>query len=234
MLRIPRIALARTSRGRRDSARGHTGSVGTELRPLLRGLAKLATIVLAAGLAGTLAGIGLAKLSGNDGGETSTAPVAAATTAQTPTTAASPPAGAQSQPAQPTTEGSAIADPAPAAGGDSASLRVDVLSARLTLASPKSDRSSVVAQVRVTNPGSRSVVLDPPMLVSDANAFRLDAGGGADAGSLLGTLAAGASATGLLRFTPSSKVTRRLVADPNAQLRIAGRTVTLKLTRQSR
>lgn len=201
-----------------------------ELRPLLHGLAKLAAIVLAAGLGGTLVGIGLAKLSGNDGGGTSAAPVAAATTAQTTTTAASPPAGAQRLPAQPST----IADPAPAAAGDFDALRVDVLSARLTLASPTSDRSSVVAQVRVTNPGGRSVALDPPMLVSEGNAFRLDADGGADAGSLLGTLAAGASATGLLRFTPSSKVTRRLVADPNAQLRIAGRTVALKLTAQLR
>jgi hypothetical protein len=46
---------------------------------------------------------------------------------------------------------------------------------------------------------------------------------------LLTPIAAGASATGRLRFTTATSVTQRLLAKPIAHLRIADRTVELAL-----
>ena len=55
----------------------------TDPTALLRGLAKLVAVVVAAGLAGAGLGIALAKLSGNDGGATAELPVTASATTAT-------------------------------------------------------------------------------------------------------------------------------------------------------
>ena len=68
-----------------------------------------------------------------------------------------------------------------------------------------------------------------PVLLSGAEEVALGSAARAAAAPLLRSLAAGDSATGTLRFTTPGAVAQRLSAAPRARLRVAKRTVVLKL-----
>ena len=191
---------------------------------LLRGLAKFVAVVVAAGLAGALLGIGLAKLSGDeDSGAAALAPTtatigggAADTTQTVPTeteTTTAPRTQTQTRPT--TTPKRSFLVP-----------RVQVLSARLV---SLEGEAGVTVRVRVTNRGSRPLKMTGPVLKSRTDEVALDDVGGA-ARPLLRTLAPDESATGTLRFSTSPAMTQRLTDNPGARLRIATRTITIKLT----
>jgi len=193
---------------------------------LLRGLAKLVAVVVAAGLAGALIGIGLAKLSGDeDSGAAALAPTtatigggAADTTQTVPTeteteTTTAPRTQTQTQPT--TTPKRSFLVP-----------RVQVLSARLI---PAEGEDGVTARVKVTNRASRPLKMTGPVLISGEDEIPLDDVDAA-ARPLLRTLAPDKSATGTLRFSTSPAMTQRLTDNPGARLRIATRTITIKLT----
>jgi len=177
-----------------------------DLETLLRGLAKFVGVVVVAGLVGAGVGIGLAKLSGNNGGDETQALPAAASASTTATVAPSTPAPAGSS--------------APS---------VEVLSALLGRRSRSTGRALVAVRVRVTNGGGRSLAVGEPVLLSERDevALNVDA---SSAGSLLRILAPGARAAGTLRFTLESAIAQRIAASPAAQLRIAGRVVAVRLT----
>ena len=104
--------------------------------------------------------------------------------------------------------------------------------ASATLGTPSGSGGTALATVRltVTNRYTKALPLKTPAVISGDDRVPLDSDAKDAAGDLLGTLAAGASATGELRFTLPRAVARRLAASPTAKLRIAGRTVALKLT----
>lgn len=191
---------------------------------LLRGLAKFVAVVVAAGLAGALIGIGLAKLSGDeDSGAAALAPTtptigggAADTTQTVPTeteTTTAPRTQTQTQPT--TTPKRSFLVP-----------RVQVLSARLVAVEGE---DGVTVKVKVTNRASRPLKMTGPVLISGEDEIPLDDVDAA-ARPLLRTLAPDKSATGTLRFSTSPAVTQRLTDNPGARLRIATRTITIKLT----
>jgi hypothetical protein len=194
---------------------------------LLRGLAKLIAVVVLAGLAGALIGIGLARLSGNDG--TDAGPVLPVTTSATiasttPTAARETTTGTMSTA---TTAGTtAPRTTAAASGGDYRIPRVQVLSAQNITATGK---PRVIAKIRVTNRGRRPLTLTAPVLISISDEMPLDAARD-QARPLLRPIAPSASATGTLRFSTPPAIAKRLTANPGARLRIAKRTLILKLT----
>jgi hypothetical protein len=192
-------------------------------RTLLRGLAKFVAVVLAAGLAGAGIGIVLAKLSGNDGGDTPALPAAAsATSAQAaPTTQAQPPPPSAAR--TETTPSSVAKDTTPS---------VRVLSALLGRQSYSTGRALVAARVRLTNRARRPLVVGSPALLSGQDEVPPNAPASSAATSFPRTVAPGASATGTLRFTISPEIAQRLNADlAAARLRIAKRVVALRLTK---
>jgi hypothetical protein len=210
------------------SAAGILPGVRMDSRMLLLGLAKLVAVVVAAGLAGALIGIGLAKLSGNDG--TDAGPVLAATsattssTAPTTTPAPEPTAGTTSTP--PAAGTSTAQTTTTASGGDYREPRIEVLAAQIITASGK---PRVIATIRVMNRGARPLKLSPPVLVSISDKLPLDAAR-VRARPLLRSIAPGASATGTLRFSTPPAIARRLTASRGSRLLIAKRTIILKLT----
>jgi len=202
---------------------------------LLRGLLKFIAVVVAAGVVGAGLGIGLAELSG--GGDT---------TAVAPTTASSPPGTESSTvPATSTSPAPATATAAtstgstapPAAQGTARTNRAQVLSAVLYPAKSASGRARrrarVVVRVRVTNRGLATLAPKPAILLAGTDEVPANTRAGAVAGDLLKPLARGASATGELRFETAGAFTQRLTSQPQARLRIAGRTVALSITLSS-
>ncbi len=173
---------------------------------LLRGLAKFAAVVVVAALIGAGLGIVLAKRSGNDGGET-----ASQSAPLTPTS-----------PATSTTTETAEPDVA-----DVVAPLIEVLSALLERTSQSTGRALVAARVRITNRTRRRITLDDPALVSGQDEIAPNES--AASNPVLRPLAPSASATGTVRFTLPPDVTRRLTANPTAELRIAGGTVVLTL-----
>jgi hypothetical protein len=196
-------------------------------RMLLRGLARLVAVVVSAGLAGALIGIGLAKLSGNDGPYTG--PVLAATSATTasaaPTTTAAPQTTTGTTSTAPTAGTSTTQTTTAASAGDYHVPRIQVLSAHIITAIGK---PRVIAQIRVTNRGTRPLTLPPPVLISISDKVPLDAARD-QARPLLRRIGPGASATGTLRFSTPTAITQRLSANPGARLLIGKRTIVLKL-----
>jgi hypothetical protein len=190
--------------------------VRNDPRLLLRGFGKFVGVVLAAGVAGALIGIGLAQVSGDDApGD----PVAPATTSTT--TRASTSAGA--------TQTASTATTAATPGKPVYRIpRVDVLSARLGAAAPDG-RAQVSVRVRFTNRGNRAVTIKTPALLSAQDEVPLASDARDAAGPLLRSIAPGKSATGTLRFDVVSNIAQRLAATPAARLRIGNRTVTVKL-----
>ena len=188
----------------------------TDPKTLLRGLAKFAAVVVVAGLVGAGLGIALAKLSGNDGGATQAlpAPVTATTAAPATTTAATTTAPA-------------------AAGSDDQPPRVEVLSALLGRTSDSSGRALVAARVRVTNRGQRPLAIEAPALLSGEDEVALNESADGSPNPLITSVEPGASVSGTVRFTLSPEITQRLNANPGARLRIANRTVELRLTKET-
>lgn len=68
------------------------------------------------------------------------------------------------------------------------------------------------------------------MLISGDDEIPLDARSRDAAGPLLRSVAAGETAAGVLRFTLPAGITQRLSASLGARLRIANRTIVIKLT----
>jgi hypothetical protein len=176
---------------------------------LFRGLVKLVAVVAAASLAGIGIGAGLAKLSGDS---PTASPVSAATTTTTSTEAAT-----------------TSAQPGAVQGSAEPDVEVEVLSARLGTASSTTGHARVSAEIRVTNRAKTPVQITTALLISGDFNVPLDSGARAAAGPLLTSIAAGASATGKLRFTTDTAVTQRLLANPTAHLRIADKTIDLPL-----
>lgn len=191
---------------------------------LMRGAAKFIAVVIAAGVVGTLLGIGIAALTGEDssspqspaGGGTASAPPAQdarAATATRPTTTTSPaPAGA-----------GVVAT----SGGE---LRVDVLSATARpLTDDTGERASVRVRTRIHNNTGRVVrPVEQPVLLVDGARVALAPESSGTAGDLLApSLEAGATADGTLRFDTRSATTDDLT-EAVVRLRIAGKNVTLE------
>jgi hypothetical protein len=186
---------------------------------LLRGLAKLVAVVAAASLAGIGLGAGLAKLSGDS---PASSPVAATTTTQATTglTTTEP----STRPTSTTTT-----QPGAVQGTADPDVEVEVLSARLGTPSSTTGHARVNAEIRVTNRARTPVQITTALLMSGDFEVPLDVAARDAAAGLLKPIAAGASATGRLRFTTASAATQRLLAKPAAHLRIADQTVDLPL-----
>lgn len=211
-------------------------------KTIFRGFGKFIAVAVVAAAVGAGIGVGLADLTSND---TSTVAAAPATA---PVTPAVPPAGAQTAPATPpvtSTTASTTATAAPPATsttptqtqtgatpapGSRLVPRVQIASAVIGKQSTTTQHARVTAQVTVTNRYDHRLVIQPPVLLSGSDQTPLDPDARRLAEPLLITLAPGQSATGTLRFTVSGDVARRLIASPHAQLKVAGRTVSLKLT----
>lgn len=173
----------------------------------LRGVAKLAGVVLAAGLVGAGFGIGLAKLGGDDD---SGAPDVAATNAtQTTVTAVT---------ATTTTTASApYREP-----------RFEVLSAELGTPAPDTGATRLTARVSVTNRNGYPLKSRPLVLTAGQDEIPLDSAARDGARPLLRAVGPGATATGTLRFTLPAAVAQRVRDGELARLRIANRTITLR------
>lgn len=178
-------------------------------RLLLRGLAKLLAVVVVAGAAGAVLGIGLSKLTGDDKSPAPAAPPSTATS--TSTTVATPPQQTTSKPAAPL-----------------AKVRVRVLGAVLHAARSPSGvrrkRARVAVRVRAENTGATSVTLARPILTAAGISIKTDPK--ADAPSTnFGPLGPGEVQTVTLRFETAGAQTTALASERRGQLRIAGRTV---------
>ena len=175
-------------------------------RTLLRAAAKLAGVVLAAGLVGAAAGIGLAAL-GDD--EDSAAPdVAAPIGTQTTVTA----------PRTATTPRAPYREP-----------RFEVRSAELGTPAPDTGRARLTVRISVTNRNSYPLKPRAPVLTSDGDEVALDAAARDAAGPLLRAVDPGDTATGELRFTLPAPVAQRLTGGARPRLQIAGRTIGLRV-----
>jgi hypothetical protein len=192
--------------------------VRTDPRLLLRGFAKFVAVVVAAGVAGALIGIGLAKLSGDDA---SNDPVLPATAPQSSTS------GTQtsiiSTGTQPSTTATAPAKPVYRVP------RVEVLSAQLGPVTASTGRALVTVRVRFTNRGNRAVTIKAPVLLSAQDEVALGSDARSAAGALLKPIDPAKSATGTLRFDLPPAIAQRLTATPAARVRIGNRTVIVKL-----
>lgn len=180
-------------------------------RELLRGLVRFLTVALLAGLAGAGIGVAIAKLTGSDepSTATSTTSTAASTATSTTdtarrTTTKEPPKGEQPP-------------------------RVAILLAQLGQTSQETERARLIVRTRVTNLRDDTLKLKSPVLLSGDDRVPLDDDAKKGAGPLLERLGAGERAVGVLKFTLPATVTARVTADPRARLRIAGRTVDLKV-----
>ena len=204
-------------------------SRGVRLKRFLRGLVKLAAIVVIAGGVGVALGMGLSRVAQDD---TPTAPVAQSgsdnplRTSSGPTGAAvAPTTTSSTAPAAPTTT-----TPPPDESG-LGQVRVSVLDARLftdgTPSGRQDQRSSVTVRLRAENAGGRSLTLPRPVLRVGSVRVPADAAAGADVRGE--PLPARAQRTVTLRFSLSGEATPKLVRDRRARLQIAGRSVAMRV-----
>jgi len=195
---------------------------------LLRGFGKLIAIVVAAGLAGALIGIALAELTGGDDSST---PIASATStvapAVTPTVAPLTETQTQTTATQTQTQptSTTIEPAAPVRG---LVPRVEVLSAQIAPLSADGG-TLVTVRVRVTNRRGRALSPEDPVLLVGPDAVPLDDGAKAAAGAVRKALEPGEPASGSLRFTVPSAIAQRIRASGKAQLKIATRTINLRI-----
>ena len=195
---------------------------------LLRGFGKLIAIVVAAGLAGALIGIALAELTGGDDSST---PIASATStvadAVTPTVAPLTDSQTQTTATQTQTQptSTTIEPAAPVRG---LVPRVEVLSAQIAPLSADGG-TLVTVRVRVTNRRGRALSPEDPVLLVGPDAVPLDDGAKAAAGAVRKALEPGEPASGSLRFTVPSAIAQRIRASGKAQLKIATRTINLRI-----
>jgi pyruvate/2-oxoglutarate dehydrogenase complex dihydrolipoamide acyltransferase (E2) component len=213
---------------------------------LLRGAARFLAVVVAAGAAGALIGVGLAALNRDDEGSTpsplaagspAAATEATVTTTPTATATATAPAPATA-PATATAPAPTTATvttttttkaPAPASSGGK--VRVDVLATIAhPVTAPAGDtrrRVRLSVHARVTNgTGDRIPPAPPVLLVGDAR-LRIAPGSSGAAGPLLAALDPGAVADGRLRFDTEGGLADQLTTT-RVRLRIAGTTVALR------
>ena len=178
---------------------------------LLRSLAKLAGVAAAAVVCGAALGLGLAEVLGPHEDRVG---LGAQTTAR---------------PQQATTTGDRTT-PSPS----STAPRVRVISAVLfsatTSRSRARRRARLTVRARVTNPDGGRLTRPAPTLLSGEARVRADPRAAKVAGGLLEPLAPGATAAGELRFETAGAVTQRLSDARRARLRIAGRTVAVRVS----
>jgi hypothetical protein len=200
---------------------------------LLRGFAKFVAVVLAAGLAGALIGIGLAKLSGDEATSDPVIPTTTGTVARGTSTPPPPPTATRTTPARPAPTTSTLTATTSAAQPGKPVYRVpriQVLSAQLGAVDAVTGRALVAVSARLTNRGNKPLTIKTPVLISGADESPLGTSARDAAGALLKPIAPGSTAAGELRFTVTGAVARRLTADPGARLRLGNRTVALKLS----
>jgi hypothetical protein len=200
----------------------------------LRGVLKFLGVVLAAGVVGVGVGVALAELSGGDDDGTSLAPQATrstplAATARAPAGPATPATAPSTPPATPVTS------TLPATGAaHGRTNRVRILSAVLypaaTAGGQARRRARIVVRVRVTNRGAAALAPQDALLLAGDRRVAADPRASTVARSLRRPLAAGARATGELRFETAGAVTRLLTTKRRALLRMAGRTVAMAIT----
>jgi hypothetical protein len=200
---------------------------------MFRGLGKFVVVAIVAALVGAAIGVGLAALTDSSDKPTASAPPATVTVEPGPATqtqpAAAPPPPAETQ-TQTATEPPATTTTAAPAKLVGPVPKITIASATIGKPSAATGHAPVTVKVTVTNRYSAELPAETPALVSDADEVPLDSDGKGAAGPLLDPLAPKADATGELRFTLPTAVTQRLLAAPTAKLKIAGRTVVLKLT----
>lgn len=212
---------------------------------MLRGLAKLAAVVLVAGLGGLAIGTALSELSGGSSAPspTSGGPEAALPTSTTtggPREAAPPTTTTESDPPQavpPTTATTPVQSERRASTvrrRPATDVRVRIVSAVLHPAATRSgrrqQRARLSVHVRLTNRGSRRIVPPRPVLASGGVRVKTDAAADA-AGTTLRTIAPGATREARLRFEIYGAVTKRVRQRRRARLIIAGRNVTASVLR---
>ena len=196
---------------------------------LLRGLGKFLAVVLAAGLAGAVIGIGLAKLSGNEPTSDPVLPVATTATATTTTTQTTAPTTSTATTSKPTGKTSTTSTTAAPADGVYRVPIIKVVAAKLGPTSEVTGRALVAISVRFTSRGNKPLKIKTPVLVSGDDEVPLGDSSREAAGALLEPIAPGATATGVLRFTVTRPVAQRLNDSPAARLRLGNRTVIVKL-----
>ncbi len=194
---------------------------------------KFLGVVLLAGAVGAGLGIVLAELTGSDEEVPPLAPTTTATTATTTaTTRGSSTTATTRRPTTSTTQ----RDPSTTTASAALRLvpRVQIQSAVLFPARTQRGRARrrarVVVRVRVTNREDTTVKAQiPTLVVGDARVVN-DPSAASAAGTLLKAIGPRAGASGELRFETSGDVTQALTNARRARLRIAGRTVVVKLT----
>jgi hypothetical protein len=175
---------------------------GSGISGLLLGAAKLVAVVALAGAAGTLLGVGLSKVSGDDG------------TAASEVATSRPPA---------LTGASLSRPPAQTSGGK---LRVDVFATIVhPIAGDAARRANLSAHVRIVNNGTRVIRPQAPLLLVDDVHVPSDAGA-SSAAALTAPIAIGGVADGRLSFQTRGAVTQRLTTG-RVRLRVAGKTLVL-------
>ena len=188
----------------------------------LRGLLKLAVVILAAGAAGTVLGIAISKLTGDDG------PPSVATPPQTD--AATP-----TQTADATTSAPAPASTTPPSSdqGPLEQIRVTVGPAVLHPARTPSGRARkrarLAVRVTVANRGTTRVVLTRPSLLAARQRIPTNAAADAPA-TRLGPIAAGQTVKVTLKFETAGAVTQQLTTQKRARVLIAGRSSPVTVT----
>lgn len=201
---------------------------------LLRGAAKFLAVAAIAAVLGVVLGIVLSELSGDD--NVASTPTDVPTTAAERTTATTPTqTTARTQTS--TTRTQRTTPPRTQTTPPSTSAnrpRIRVISAVLQPAStPRGrarQRARLTVRVRVTNRAAERLTSPAPMLLSGADLVGVDSNANDVAGPLLEPIAAGESATGELRFETAGEVTKRLTDVRRGRLRIANRTVAVRVT----
>lgn len=193
-------------------------------RALLRGAGKFVVVVVAAIAGGTLLGVGLSELNGDD---SSSAPAVAGTTQTETETIATvtETTATETQPTATITTADAPAlrrAPEQSSGGR---LRVDVLSSIVHPITGDANRSARTGvHVRVTNGSDRVVSPEEPVLLVGDTEIQLRRN--AAAAPLLGALGQGAIADGTLTFETAGAVTQELTTG-RVRIRVAGKMLTL-------
>jgi len=196
---------------------------------LLRGFGKLIAIVVVAGLAGAIIGIGLAELTGGDDSTTiapvtSTAASPAATQTFAPPTETQTTAPSTATQTESTPTSTTIEPVAPVKGFKVP--RIEVISALIApVSSDGGTRLSV--RVRVTNRRGRALEAEDPVLLEGPDAVPLASDAKSAGGAVRKALEPGETASGSLRFDVPSAIAQRIRASGKAQLKIATRTINL-------
>ncbi len=186
---------------------------------LLRGLGKLAAVVVLAGGAGIVLGIGLSALTGDDDGPRPSGGAGATQADDSTASVASPPSVAR------TSTTASTPTPTPRAR----KVRVTVLGAVLHPAGTPSgqsrQRARLGVRLRVENTAERLVTPPRPVLLVGAARVRFEQRPGDARNTRLGSIGAGKTIDVTLQFEVAGTVTEQLRNDRRARIRIAGRSL---------